>query len=142
MSVLRQLWCLVFLALALLVCGPVGAQQDKKAKPEGGDGAAAKLNRFIQVQGVWAKDGYTVTAVKRDGPATQMKSADGKTVASLKPGDKIVEIEGTKIESPNDYAKAINTAKDAQKIEIKVRDRNSGKVDTWYVGSKESPFAK
>jgi hypothetical protein len=49
-------------------------------------------------------------------------------------------VEGTKITSMQDFAKAINGAKDQDKITIKVRDR-SGQVTTWVVGSRESPFA-
>src|SRR5262252_1537813 len=98
MLILHRLWGAVVLALVLLPCGPALARQDK-ASPEGGYGSAAKITRFIQVRGVWGKNGYTITAVKRDGPAARIRSPDGKTVASIEPGDRIVEVEGTKIES-------------------------------------------
>jgi S1-C subfamily serine protease len=141
MLVLRQLRWFVLLALVLVLCGPATAQQDDKGNSEGGYGSAAKIARFIQARGIWGKDGFTIMAVKPGGPATRMRSADGKTVASLEPGDQIVEVAGTKIESQVDYARAMNGAKDPQRIEIEVRDRSSGKVYTWYVGSKDSPFA-
>jgi membrane-associated protease RseP (regulator of RpoE activity) len=115
------------------------AEDKDKGEPEAG--AAAQLKRYIQVRGTWGNDGFRVTAVKQDGPAAKLKSADGKTEAALQPGDVIVEVEGTKITSEADYAKAMNGAKNPDKIEIKVKD-TSGKVNTWYVGSKDNPFAR
>ena len=129
-------------SLLVLLFGEVRAQQDDQDKPEGGYGSVAELKRFVQVKGIWTKEGYIITAVKPDGPATKMTSADGKTKAAIEPGDVIVEVERTKIESQTDYARAMNGAKDPQRIEMRVRDRNSGNVYTWYAGSKDSPFAK
>jgi S1-C subfamily serine protease len=142
MRILCHVRVLVLPSLLLLLCGATLAQDGETEKAEGGYTSAAKITRFIQVRGYWSKNGYTITAVKQGGPATRMENPDGKTVASMEPGDRIVEVEGIKIASQVDYAMAMDGAKDPQRIEMKVRDRNSGNVYTWYIGSKESPFAK
>ena len=97
-----------------------------------------KPKRYIQVQGVWETNGFRITAVKPGGPATKM--TNGATTWCLEPGDVIVEVEGTKIESQVDYTNAVNGAANPDKIEIKVWDCRWGKVYTWYVGSKSGPF--
>jgi S1-C subfamily serine protease len=123
---------------ALLVGASAAPAVDvEKGQPE--YGTQVQLKRYLQVRGWWSKDGLRIASVRPMGPATRMVSPDGQTTASLEPGDTIVEVEGTKIESEADYAQAMNGAADPNHIEIKVRDVRSGKIYTWFVGSKNKP---
>lgn len=98
-----------------------------------------RLKRFIQVRGDWTPQGFKVTEVKRGGPATRMKSVIGNPV-SLEPGDVIVEVEGIKIKSQEDYIRAMNNAPDPDRISILLRDWRTGTLITCYAESKDSPF--
>jgi hypothetical protein len=129
------------LGLVLLAGAVQAAPDDQKGKDQPEYGSGEKLKRYIQARGWWDKQGFHITAIKRGGPATKLRREPGAEPSGyLEPGDAIVEVAGTRIESQVDYAGAMNGAKDPNNIAIKVRDRNSGKVYTWYIGSKSSPF--
>jgi S1-C subfamily serine protease len=128
----------VVLGLSLTVAVATAAE-DKKDQPEHGSGE--KLKHYIQLKGKFDKDGFHISAIKEGGPGQMLKKeAKGDPMAMLEAGDVIVEVNGTKIKSQADYAKAMNSAKDPDNIEIKVKDVNSGEVGTWYASSKSEPF--
>jgi S1-C subfamily serine protease len=128
----------VVLSLFFLT-GVSPARDDKKDQPEHGSGE--KLKHYLQVKGSWSKDGFRIGAVKEGGPGQMLKrEPKGDPMAMLESGDVIVEVNGTKIKSQADYAKAMNSAKDPDNIELKVRDVNSGEVATWYATSKDEPY--
>ena len=137
-------------ALAVLA-NSISYGQDVKETPEGGYEGATKITRFIQVKGRFTKDGFVITAVKPGGPGTRMAAADKTRVPPnvregmtnfIDPADVIVEVDGLKIQSQADYATAMNRAKDAQRIEMKIRDCNTGNVYSWHLESVDTPFAK
>jgi len=92
------------MAALFVAAGAAPAIDVEKGQPE--YGTQVQLNRYLQVRGWWSKDGLRIAAVRRGGPATRMTSPDGQTTAAIEPGDTIVEVQGTKIESQADYAKA------------------------------------
>jgi len=143
-----------FLAVVLAataLASEVSYGQDVKETPEGGYEGAAKITRFIQVKGRFTKDGFVISAIKAGGPGTRLTAADEKNVPPgatngatnhLDPADVIVEVDGLKIQSQADYATAMNRAKNAQRIEMKIRDCNTGNIYPWLLPSVDSPFIK
>jgi len=52
-------------------------------------------------------------------------------------GDIIVEVDGKKVTSPDDYAKAINGVSDHEKIKLKIKDKNTGKDVEYYASARK-----
>jgi len=138
----RQIHSIVVLCVLFLLACIGDTRADEKKKEPTEPPRPDKLKRFIQVQVDFTSKGLRIVAVKRDGPAARAKSPDGKTTASLRRGDMIEEVEGAKVKSEADYVKALNGAADPNSIHLKVRDRATGQVNEWVVGSADSPFAQ
>jgi S1-C subfamily serine protease len=83
------------------------------------------LKYCLKVKGYFSNDGFHIEEVDSDGPATRLSNADGQTVG-LEKGDIITEVDGKRIKSPQDYAKAMNGTADHAKTKIKVRDVRTG----------------
>jgi len=91
------------------------------------------LKYSLKVQGYFGKDGYHLEELDKEGPAAMLADADGnRPVAMLEKGDVITEVDGKKIKSAQDYAKAMNGAADHTKIKVKIRDVNSGNEVEYY----------
>jgi len=84
------------------------------------------LKYCLKVKGYFDKDGFNIEEVDADGPAFKLTDPDSGGVAMLEKGDIIIEVDGKKIKSAEDYAKAINGAADHTKTKIKVKDVRSG----------------
>jgi membrane-associated protease RseP (regulator of RpoE activity) len=81
-----------------------------------------ELKYALKVKGYFDGDGFNIEEVDPCGPAAKLSGG----TAMMEKGDIIVEVEGKKIKSAQDYAKAINGAADSTRIKIKVRDVRSG----------------
>jgi len=131
--------CAVLL-LVLAGAAMAGADEKDKDKPKGPtlddakgtltetvDGKAKEtkidLKYCLKVKGHFDDKGFNIDEVEADGPATKLDNMPG---ASLEKGDIILEVDGKKIKSAQDYAKAMNGAADHSKTKIKVRDVRSG----------------
>ncbi|HLN33415.1 MAG TPA: PDZ domain-containing protein [Gemmataceae bacterium] len=84
------------------------------------------LKYCLKVKGYFDKDGFNIEEVDADGPAARLSDPAGGGNAGMEKGDIITEVEGKKIKSAQDYAKALNGAADHTKTKIKVKDVNSG----------------
>jgi len=84
------------------------------------------LKYALKVRGYFDKDGFNMEEVDADGPASKLIDGGGE-VALLEKGDIITEVDGKKVKSAQDYAKAMNGVADPAKIKLKVRDVNTGK---------------
>jgi S1-C subfamily serine protease len=91
------------------------------------------LKYCLKVTGYFDKDGFNIEEVEPGGPAAQLSGG----AAMMEKGDIIVEVEGKKIKSAQDYVKAINGAEDHTKIKIKVRDVRTGNDQDFEVGAAE-----
>jgi S1-C subfamily serine protease len=94
------------------------------------------LKYYLQVNGAFDDDGFTIESVTEGGPAAMLMAADGSP-AMMEAGDVITEIEGKAVKSPKDYAKALNDAKDHTKIKIKLKDVRTGDVVEFSVEVKK-----
>jgi S1-C subfamily serine protease len=91
------------------------------------------LKYALKVKGSFEKDGLKLDEVEADGPATHLAmEAGGEGNAMLEKGDIIVEIDDKPVKSAEDYAKAMNGVADHAKTKIKVKDINSGELQTFY----------
>jgi len=91
------------------------------------------LKYSLGVQGTIDQDGYHLEEVDKDGPAAMLSDPSGDCpVAVLEQGDIITEVDGKKVRSAQDYAKAMNGAPDHNKIKLRVRDVNTGKQLEYY----------
>jgi len=79
------------------------------------------LKYCLKVKGFFANDGFHLEEVDAAGPAVKLNGGQ----VMLEKGDIITEVDGKKIKSAQDYAKAMNAA-DPANIKLKVRDINSG----------------
>src|SRR5262249_36805382 len=93
------------------------------------------LKYSLKVKGYFDKDGYNIEELDDDGPAAMLGDADGNPVAKLEKGDIITEVDGKKVKSAQDYAKAVDGAADHAKVKVKVRDVNSGQEMEFYANS-------
>ena len=84
------------------------------------------LKYSLKVKGYFDKDGFNMEEVGADGPASKLIDGAGEVVL-LEKGDIITEVDGKKVKSAQDYAKAMNGVADPAKIKLKVRDVNTGK---------------
>src|SRR5882762_2556376 len=114
-----------FLAVCALVS--LGRADDKKADATFDDSTATltqtvdgkekktkvELKYCLKVKGHFTDKGFEIEFVDPDGPAA-MLDLNGQ-VAMMEKGDVIVEVDGKKVKSAEDYAKALNGAKDAGK---------------------------
>jgi S1-C subfamily serine protease len=99
--------------------------KEKKTKIE--------LKHALMVKGYFAAAGFHIEEVDADGPAARMSDAAGNEgVAMMEKGDVVTEVDGKRIKSASDYAKAMNGAKDPAKIKVKVRDVNTGREVEFY----------
>jgi S1-C subfamily serine protease len=124
--------------LAVCALAALGRADDKKADATFDDATATltqtvdgkekttkiDLKYCLKVKGRFTDKGFVIDVVDPDGPAA-MLDLNGQ-VAMMEKGDIIVEVDGKKVKSAEDYAKALNGAKDASKIPIKVKDVNTG----------------
>jgi hypothetical protein len=103
----------------------------------GGCGTTGKtkldLKYSLKVVGYFDKDGFNIEEVEPGGPAAQLSGG----IAMMEKGDIIVEVDGKKIKSAQDYVKAINGAADHTKIAIKVRDVRTGNDQDFEVDAAE-----
>jgi membrane-associated protease RseP (regulator of RpoE activity) len=142
-----------FRALLLVVCASLvlafaaglqaASDEEKKGKPKDAailddatatltetvDGKEKKtkidLNYCLKVKGYFQADGFHIDEVDAGGPAATLSNADTAN-AQMEKGDIITEVDGKRIKSAQDYAKAMNSAADHAKTKVKVRDVNSG----------------
>lgn len=85
------------------------------------------LKYCLKVNGYFDDKGFHLEEVTPAGPAVQLTdAAGGGQGVSLEKGDTIVEVDGKKIKSAQDYAKAMNGVADPAKTKIKVRDVRTG----------------
>jgi S1-C subfamily serine protease len=91
------------------------------------------LKYCLKVKGYFTKDGLHVEELDGDGPAAMLHDADGNAVAMMEVGDAITEVDGKKVKSAEEYAKALNGAADPDKVKLKVRDKNTGNDFEYYV---------
>jgi S1-C subfamily serine protease len=92
--------------------------KEKKTKVE--------LKYSLKVKGFFDKDGYHIEELDDGGPAAMLHDGQGNTIAMMEKGDIIVEVDGKKIKSADDYVKAMNGVADSTKIKLKVKDVNTG----------------
>jgi S1-C subfamily serine protease len=52
-------------------------------------------------------------------------------------GDIIVEVDGKKVTTPQEYAKALNNVADPDKVKLKVKDKNTGNDVDFYVSARK-----
>jgi S1-C subfamily serine protease len=91
------------------------------------------LKYSLKVKGYFDKDGFNMEEVEADGPATHLRTEPtGDPTTSLEKGDIITEVDGKKVTSAEDYAKAINGAADQAKLKIKVKDVNTGNESDFF----------
>jgi len=91
------------------------------------------LKYSLKVQGYFDGDGFHIEEVDAGGPATRMSDTAGNEgVAMMEKGDVITEVDGKRIKTASDYAKAMNGVKDSTKIKLKVRDVNTGQEAEFY----------
>ncbi len=139
MKQLRQSLALLCAAMLFgLAAATLASAEDKKEKPKASlddatgtltetvDGKEKKskldLKYFLKVKGYFADDGFHIEDVDPDGPAAKLSGGQ----AMMEKGDIITEVDGKKIKSAQDYAKAMNGAADHATTKLKVRDVNSG----------------
>ena len=159
---MKMLRCAIVLLLAGFVFGLAGLtaarDDDKKADKEKPKDAATlddeeqevtttkdtkaetkkiELKYYLQVSGYFDKDGYNIEKITEDGPATHLMDENGMSGASMEVGDIIVEVDGKKVMSPDDYAKAINGVSDHEKIKLKIKDKNTGKDVEYYASARK-----
>jgi S1-C subfamily serine protease len=92
------------------------------------------LKYNLKVKGFFTKDGLNVEELDADGPAARLDDGNGNG-ASMEKGDIIVEVDGKPVKSAKDYAKALNDAKDHDKVKLKVKDVNTGKDQEFFAAS-------
>ncbi len=124
--------------LGLAAAALATADEKKKEKSKGAklDDATAMLTETVdgkektskldlkyclKVKGYFADDGFHLDEVDAGGPAFKLNGGQ----VMLEKGDIITEVDGKKIKSAQDYAKAMNAA-DPANVKLKVRDINSG----------------
>lgn len=95
-----------------------------------------ELKYYLQVAGHFSKEGFTMEMIGAGGPAQQLDDGSGN-IAMLEVGDIIVEVDGKKVSSPEDYAKAINGVSNAEKVKLNVKDKNTGMNITCYASAKK-----
>jgi S1-C subfamily serine protease len=87
----------------------------------------------LKVKGYFDSDGFNMEDVEADGPATHLSDASGNNnMIMLEKGDIITEVDGKKVKSAEDYAKAINGAADHAKTKIKVKDVRTGDESEFF----------
>jgi len=94
------------------------------------------LKYCLKVKGYFDDKGFHIEEVAEDGAGYKLNRADGETLRMEK-GDIITEVDGKKIKSAQDYAKALNGAADHSKTKIKVRDVNSGDEQDFTVEAEK-----
>jgi S1-C subfamily serine protease len=131
----------LLVALAGLLLSPPPDGGDKKAVKETYDDQTAEVKttvdgketvkklsakRCLKVRGTIDQDGFRLQEVTEGGPAMRLTTiGDGGQPAELEKGDIVVEVDGKKIRSAADYVAALDGAKDAEKVRIKVIDINT-----------------
>lgn len=132
-------WTVV--ALAGFALAPPPAAGDGKAGKETYDDKSGELKtvadgketvkklpgkRSLHVRGHFEKDGFHLDEVYEDGPATKLTTVGmGEQPALLEKGDIIAEVDGKKVTTAAEYVAALDGAKDAGKVAIKVIDVNT-----------------
>jgi S1-C subfamily serine protease len=157
MSTLKR--TIAVLSITLLFCWTATARQqdDKKEKEKPKDAATLndeeqtltttsddktktkkiELKYYLQVSGYFDKDGFNIEKVTKDGPATQLRDDDGNGGVTLEAGDIILELDGFKVTTPEEYAKAINGVGDHEKVKLKIRDKNTGNDVVFYATARK-----
>ena len=109
-------------------------------KSKAGDKETTKKidgKRCLKVKGFFAKDGFHPTAVGEDGPAMKLSSEDGQGGVMLEEGDIIAEVDGKKVTTPEEYRDALDKAKEADKIKVKVINVRDGQPLTVIASAEE-----
>jgi len=94
------------------------------------------LKYYLQVSGYFDKQGYNIEKITDGSPVTQLADDNGNT-AMMEVGDIIVEVDGKKVTTPQEYAKALNNVADPAKIKLKVKDKNTGNDVDFYVSARK-----
>jgi S1-C subfamily serine protease len=90
-----------------------------------------ELKYCLKVKGYFSKEGLHVEDLDGDGPAAMLDDGNGGA-AMMEKGDIIVEVDGKKVKTAEDYVKALNGAADPDKVKLKIRDVNSGNDADYY----------
>ncbi len=94
------------------------------------------LKYCLKVKGYVDDKGFHIEEVDEDGPGYKLNRADG-AMLRLEKGDIIIEVDGKKIKSAQDYAKALDGAADHSKTKIKIRDVNTGDEQDFTVDAEK-----
>ncbi|HEV3083961.1 MAG TPA: PDZ domain-containing protein [Gemmataceae bacterium] len=95
------------------------------------------LKYYLQVSGYFDKQGYNIEKITEGSPVTQLSDDNGNNAIMLEVGDIIVEVDGKKVTTPQEYAKALNNVADPEKIKLKVKDKNTGNDIDLYVSARK-----
>ena len=95
------------------------------------------LKYCLKVKGYFDSDGLNIEEVDEQGPAAKLTDPAGGEPMKMEKGDIITEVEGKKIKSAEDYAKALNGAAVHTKTKIKVKDVRSGDVKEFTVNAAQ-----
>jgi S1-C subfamily serine protease len=95
------------------------------------------LKYYLQVSGYFDKQGYNIEKITDGSPVTQLSDDNGNNAIMMEVGDIIVEVDGKKVTTPQEYAKALNNVADPEKIKLKVKDKNTGNDIDLYVSARK-----
>jgi S1-C subfamily serine protease len=95
------------------------------------------LKYYLQVSGYFDKQGYNVEKITDGSPVTPLSDDNGNNAIMMEVGDIIVEVDGKKVTTPQEYAKALNNVADPEKIKLKVKDKNTGNDIDLYVSARK-----
>ena len=95
------------------------------------------LKYYLQVTGYFDKKGFHIEKITEGAPVLQLTDDNGNVGAMMEVGDVIVEVDGKKVTTPQEYAKALNGVSDAEKVKLKIKDKNTGNDVDYYVSAKK-----
>ena len=157
MNVLRGTLLALFAGFLFSLAATAQAQDEKKDKEKPKDAATLDdeaqeltttsgtkqetkkidLKYYLQVSGYFDKQGYNIEKITDGAPVTQLADDNGNVTMTMEVGDIIVEVDGKKVTTPQEYAKALNNVADPAKVKLKVKDKNTGNDVDFYVSARK-----
>jgi S1-C subfamily serine protease len=157
MNALKGTLLALFAGFLLSLAATAQAQDEKKDKEKPKDAATLNdeeqevtttsgtkqetkkidLKYYLQVSGYFDKQGYNIEKITDGSPVTQLSDDNGNNAIMMEVGDIIVEVDGKKVTTPQEYAKALNNVADPEKIKLKVKDKNTGNDIDLYVSARK-----